>query len=225
MNGSRIFNAYNIRRFFVMLAGIVLIGISIGFIKLAGIGVDPCTSCMMGIEGVTSINYAIVLIFFNAIFLIIEFVFSRHLIGIGTIVNGLCIGSIVNITSFYIEKFSNKFNIHIEWNIFTSVLVLFLAMIVMSFAVALYQVADMGVAPYDSLSLIAAERTGIKYFIVRVTIDAISVAVPIILGVIDGVVGVGSIILVFGVGPFVQIFMDGPAKRICYKNGIKGRYL
>ena len=68
---------------------------------------------------------------------------------------------------------------------------------------SLYQTADLGIAPYDYLSLGLRDYTPFPYFGCRVFTDALCALICWLLG---GLVGIGTLICAFCLGPFIQFF-------------------
>ena len=75
--------------------------------------------------------------------------------------------------------------------------------LVVAFGCSLYQTADLGVAPYDALSLMMADHLPVPYFGCRVFTDALCAVITFVSG---GLIGLGTLICAFGLGPFVQFF-------------------
>ena len=84
--------------------------------------------------------------------------------------------------------------------------------LVLSLATSLYQTADLGVSPYDSVSIILAERTPIPYFWCRIFTDSFCTAVTFLLG---GTLGSGTLVCALGLGPFIAFFTRHVARRLC----------
>ena len=64
--------------------------------------------------------------------------------------------------------------------------------------------ADVGVAPYDSLPLIMAERwPKIPYFCYRISLDALFALICYLAG---GIVGLGTLVSALGLGYFINLF-------------------
>ena len=55
-------------------------------------------------------------------------------------------------------------------------------MLILSFSCALYQTADVGIAPYDALSLLLARKLPVPYFWCRIFTDGVCVGVAFLLG-------------------------------------------
>ena len=79
------------------------------------------------------------------------------------------------------------------------------AVLVTALGASLYQTADLGIAPYDYLSLGLRDYTPCPYFGCRIFTDALSALLCWLLG---GLVGLGTLICAFCLGPFIQFF-DG----------------
>jgi len=76
----------------------------------------------------------------------------------------------------------------------------------------MYQTPDVGVAPWDSLSLIMVERwPKIPYFWHRIFGDSLAVVIAVVLG---GVVGLGTALCAFCLGPFIQFFSERYVKKM-----------
>ena len=68
----------------------------------------------------------------------------------------------------------------------------------------MYQLPDVGVSPYDSLSLIMAKRIKrMPYFWCRMITDGVCALICFVTG---GLVGIGTLVAAFGFGPFIQFF-------------------
>ena len=77
------------------------------------------------------------------------------------------------------------------------------AVLVTALGASLYQTADLGIAPYDYLSLGLRDYTPFPYFGCRIFTDALSALLCWLLG---GLVGLGTLICAFCLGPFIQFF-------------------
>ena len=77
------------------------------------------------------------------------------------------------------------------------------AVLVTALGASLYQTADLGIAPYDYLSLGLRDYTPCPYFGCRIFTDALSALLCWLLG---GLVSFGTLICAFCRGPFIQFF-------------------
>lgn len=128
---------------------------------------------------------------------LLEFWFGRKYIGLGTFVNGICIGYIV--TAFYDPIHAHfgdapSLAVQLAWVI--------AAVLVTALGASLYQTADLGIAPYDYLSSVCgtthpARTSGAASSPMR--------SAPCCAGCC-GLVGLGTLICAFCLGPFIQFF-------------------
>lgn len=189
---------YEPRRIIGMIVGIFIMSFGLILFKFSLMGNGPSTSMVIAVADRIGIDFAIVMVVSNCLFFAVEWFFNRKLIDIGTFVNWFLIGPLA---SLY-ER-----GIRAVWDVPTSLTSRFLFMstgiLVLSLASSFYQTADVGIAPYDALSITLSERTGWQYFVCRILTDGICVLVTYLLG---GIVGIGTLVCAFGLGPFVQYF-------------------
>lgn len=103
--------------------------------------------------------------------------------------------------------------VQIQMNLPLRIIALLLAQLMASMGVALYMVADMGIAPYDSVAIIIEKLTHqkIPFHKARVLSDVVVVIIGIIFAIASGagiwsVVGIGTIINACFNGPLIQFF-------------------
>ena len=124
----------------------------------------------------------------------------------GTLVNGLGCGFII---TFFYDIIAGWFGpaeqlpIQLLWVV--------IAVPVTAFGCSLYQTADLGVAPYDSLALALQDHLHKPYFGCRVFTDALCAVITFLLG---GLVGIGTLVCAFGLGPFIQFFNGLVSERV-----------
>lgn len=186
------------RRIMVMAVGIVILGLGISLFKLSALGNDPSSAMVMAIGDHIGVDFARTLLAANCIWFLAELKWGRHYIGLGTVVNWFGVGSIsmvftnlINRTGFVPENLPQRLAVTAA------------ALLVLSLAASMYQTADVGIAPYDSLSLMLRDRLPVKYFWCRIFTDVICVALCLMFG---GLVGLGTVICSLGLGPFIHFF-------------------
>ena len=79
------------RRATMMVAGILLIGISVGLLRLAAFGVDPFSCMNMGISGFLGMSFGNWQLIANILLLIVVFFTARSFIGICGVYCRLCV--------------------------------------------------------------------------------------------------------------------------------------
>ena len=156
------------RRVVGMVVGIVIIGLGIALFKQSHLGNDSISALNMRLAELFGISLGVQNIAANLLMFAIEIWVGRQYIGLGTFVNGICIGFIV--TAFYdpIAAFFGPAASLPEQLLWVAA-----AVIVTALGASLYQTADLGIAPYDALALELRDHTPVPYFGCRVFTDAV----------------------------------------------------
>ncbi|KAA1177516.1 hypothetical protein MKY19_07180 [Paenibacillus sp. FSL R5-0744] len=187
------------KRLLIMIIGNVFLGMGISIFKLSGMGNDPFSGMAMALAESVGITYANFLILLNLVLFVIEFITGRKFIGVGTFVNAILLGYIA--TFFHNNWLSLFGEPQLLWQ---RVVIVAIGVVVCSFGVSLYQTSKVGVAPYDSLSLIMRENfPKISYFWHRMFTDALCALICFLAG---GIVGLGTLVSALGLGPIIHFF-------------------
>ena len=195
------------RRYMVMLGGILIMGLGVALFRFSGLGNDPATALVIAASDRTGVALSIVVIAVNSLWFCLEVLFGRKYLGAGTFVNWFAVGPLITFFSVGLTS---------RWpapqTFFSRLMVMGCGVLILSLAAALYQTADLGVSPYDSVSVVLAERTPIPYFWCRIFTDSFCTAVTFILG---GTLGLGTLVCSLGLGPFIGFFTRHVALRLC----------
>lgn len=191
-----------------MTAGIFILSFGLVLFKLSLMGNGPSTSMVIAIADRIGVDFGIVMVVTNCLFFAAEWIWGRKLIGPGTFVNWILVGPLASLYERGIKSVMT-----IPEDFFPRLLLMSAGILVLSLASALYQTSDVGIAPYDALSIIISRRSGQQYFWCRILTDGISVLIAYLLG---GIVGIGTLVCAFGLGPFVQFFSHHIAKPLIY---------
>lgn len=171
----------------LMCIGNIFIGMGIAVFKFSGLGNDPFSGMVMALSECVGIVYARFLLIVNLVLFLIQFLFGKKFIGIGTLVNATLLGYIA---TFFYETFQNLAGT--PTNMVVRLAIMAVGVVVVSFGLSMYQKADVGVAPYDSLSLIMHDRwEKLSYFWCRISNDGICAVICYFAG---GIVGILSLI-------------------------------
>lgn len=135
---------------------------------------------------------------FNLVLLAATFVFSRSLIGIGTVVNMTCIGFLVDFFRGVYAAF-----LPASPTLAVRAVIMLAALVLLSLAVALYMYPALGVSPYDSLAIILSSRLNADFKWCRIATDMVAVAIGFFTG---SVVGVSTAASAFCMGPLIKAF-------------------
>ena len=192
----------------MMILGILFIGLCVSFLRLSGFGVDPFSAMNLGISGFIGWSFGTWQLLMNAVILVIVFFQARHCIGAGTIINMIFVGYIADFVCWLVQDV-----VRIEMSLPLRIIALVLAQLMASMGVALYMVADMGIAPYDSVAIIIEKLTHqkIPFHKARVLSDVVVVIVGIVFASASGagiwaVAGIGTVINACFNGPLIQFF-------------------
>ena len=198
----RIFTSLNFRisfkNFIALLIGNVFLALGIAIFKFSNLGNDPYTAAMFSLSDLTPLSYATFTVIINSLFFIVQFIFGKKYIGIGTIFNWVFLGYIVTFFYNILELLFNKPSIFYQ-----QFLYLILGVIIVSFGVSFYQTSNSGISPYDSLSLILTDYLPIPYFWCRLLTDILCAIACFLTG---GLLGLGTLICALCLGPFIHLF-------------------
>ena len=157
------------RRIILMVIGNLILGMGISIFKLASLGNDSFSGMTMAISASIHMNYGTYFLLQSAILLVIEVLFGRQLIGIGTVVNACFLGYFTMFFSWIWEVAGLQIQ-----GLGSQLITLVIAVLIQSFGLSLYQSSDAGISPYDSLALILTKRfPKVPYFFNRVLMDGI----------------------------------------------------
>ena len=198
---------YSARRIGVLALGLVTISIGVWLFKISKMGNDPSSALSLALAALLGIRFSAVQISVHLVWFVFEIMLARKLIGIGTFMNWFGIGFAVDFLTCSVEPL-----LSIPDSLAFHIPIMLLGVIVISFGASLYQTADLGVAPYDSISIIMAERTPLPYFWCRIMTDSFCAAAAYLSG---GIIGIGTLISALGLGPFISFFTEKAAKKLC----------
>lgn len=183
----------------LMCAGNLLIGMGVSIFKMSGMGNDPFNAMSMALSENIGISYANMVVLINVFLFMIEILLGKRYIGLGTIVNALLIGYIA---TFFNQLFTGCFGN--PSGMVVRIGIMCIGVLIMGLGLSLYQMSDVGVAPFDSLSLIMAEKQKkIPYFWCRISTDACCALICYMAG---GLVGIGTVVSVCFLGTVAQFF-------------------
>jgi uncharacterized membrane protein YczE len=181
------------RRLPRLLAGIVILGIGIAPILDAELGVAPWDVLHQGLSEVTGLSFGLVVVLVGLIVLL-TWIPLKQRAGIGTIINTLTVGFIVN---GMLDVLPEVHNLAVRWAMLLG------GIVVTAFGMALYIGAGLGPGPRDGLMTAVAAR-GHPLWLVRTVIELLALAVGFALG---GDVGIGTVLFAFGIGPIGHWFL------------------
>ena len=208
-----------VKRIFLTIISIIVMGFGIALFNVSGFGVDPFTSMNMNVSSTLGIGYGTYQLIVNAVIIVFVVIFAhRGLIGVGTAINMIGVG-------YSCELFSSLIAPMIGDNIIVRICLLAAGIIVLCFSCSLFFVSNIGVGPYDSVGFMISNATKIHYKWVRVMTDIAVIIIGLVVsggftalirGDLSGVknIGIGTIITAFMTGPLVNFFSKHVSSKI-----------
>lgn len=203
------------RRAAVLFVGILIMGIGVALFKISLMGNDPSTAFVIAIGDRIHVDFSIVLLVMNGIWFAAEIIFGKKYVGLGTFVNWFFVGPIASVCEKLILS---------QWEVPEAfagrLIVMGIGVLVLSLSCAMYQTADLGIAPYDALSIMISEGGKWPYFWCRIFTDSVCAAAAFLLG---GIVGPGTLVCALGLGPFITFFTKHVAGKLVGSSHTNGR--
>ncbi|MCI9545999.1 MAG: hypothetical protein HFH60_04830 [Lachnospiraceae bacterium] len=192
----------------MMLGGILLIGMCVASYRMSGFGVDPFSCMNLGISGFLGVSFGNWQLIANAVLLVVVWFTVRNCIGLGTVVNMVFVGYTAD---FLCWLFLEQMGLIVTMPL--RICFLLAGMLFASLGCACYMVAEMGIAPYDSLAFIITKyaKEKISFRLARVASDLTVVAMGVAFCLmahnnIWEIAGLGTIINACCNGPLIQFF-------------------
>lgn len=181
------------RRMVQLNVGLVLFGVGIGFMLRSGLGVPPWDVFHQGLAIKFGLTVGIWSIIVSFLVLVLWLPMGERY-GIGTVLNAVIIGVMIDVTSAVLPEAGNAF---------LAVLMLAFGIVLIGFASGLYIGANLGPGPRDGL-MTGIARKGISIRLTRVLLEVVVLVTGWLLG---GTFGIGTVAFALLIGPIVQFFL------------------
>ena len=182
------------KRFIKMLVGFFILALGSVVVYQSKIGLGAWDVLSDGVSKTYGIQYGDASIFIGIAVLMIG-VIAREKIGVGTLLNILCIGKIVN--------FLLNFNIiPAAPNYFVGILMGIASVFIITFGIYMYISAGFGAGPRDTFLTFVTKKTGKPVGSCRMVIELCAVVVGFCFG---GSVGLGTILMAVLSGPVTKL--------------------
>lgn len=197
------------KKILMSICGVMIGAVSVGFFKLAALGVDPFQTFMCGINQMIPISFGTLYVIVNAVLLLFALIFDRHYIGIATFINLFLLGYVVEFTH------QTLLTIFPDASLAIRITSLVFGFVALCFGSSIYMTADLGVSTYDAVALIMANTWKLgKFKYIRIATDAVCVVLGITLFMLGGgkisaipaFVSVGTILAASSMGPLIDFF-------------------
>ena len=181
-----------VNTFFFLCFGLALFGLGEGLLIVSVAGASPWSVLAQGIFLNIGFSIGIVTVVISLIVLIFWLPLSQKP-GIGTILNALIIGLMIDICIKYVSTPDDYIS---------QVFLAFLAVLVVGLGGGIYLVANLGAGPRDGLMIGLQKKTNLPIAAVRATLEITVMSIGWYLG---GTVGIGTLLFAFGIGPAVAL--------------------
>ena len=176
-----------------LVLGILLLGMGIAPVIDAELGVAPWDVFHQGLADLTGLSFGLVTVLVGLVVLL-TWIPLRQRMGLGTIVNTLTLGFVINVGLAVIPHVES---LPVRWAMLLG------GIVVSAAGMALYIGAGLGPGPRDGLMTALAAR-GHPLWLVRTVIEVVVLAAGLALG---GNVGIGTVLFAFGIGPVGHWFL------------------
>jgi len=181
------------RRLPRLLVGIAVISVGISLVLDARLGVSPWDVLHQGLSDASGLSFGTIVVLVGLVVLLV-WIPIRQRFGIGTVINTLSIGFIVDATRDLVPHVDEP---ALRW------LMLVGGIVIASVGVGLYIGAGLGPGPRDGLMTGIAAK-GYPLWIVRTVIELLALGAGWAMG---GDVGAGTVLFAFSIGPLGHWFL------------------
>ena len=177
---------------FFLCLGLIIFGLGEGLLIVSASGASPWSVLAQGLFLNIGFSVGLITIFISIAVLFLWYPLKQKP-GIGTILNALIIGLIIDLCIRYVPTPEYYIN---------QVLLGAVAVVTVGLGGGIYLVANLGPGPRDGLMVGIQQKTNLPIALVRVIIEITVVSIGWYLG---GVVGIGTLLFAFGIGPMVAL--------------------
>ena len=181
-----------ISTFIFLCFGLTLFGLGEGLLIVSMAGASPWSVFAQGIYLNVGFSVGIITILISVVVLILWIPLNQKL-GIGTILNALIIGLMIDVCVRFVPT---------PENYIPQLFLATVAVLTVGLGGGIYLVANLGAGPRDGLMIGLQKKTNLPIAAVRATLEITVMSVGWYLG---GTVGVGTLLFAFGIGPCVAL--------------------
>ena len=181
-----------ISTFFYLCFGLTLFGLGEGLLIVSASGASPWSVLAQGLFLNIGFSVGLISIFISLVVLLLWFPLKQK-IGIGTILNALIIGLMIDVCLRHVATPESYIN---------QIILGAVAVTLVGLGGGIYLVANLGAGPRDGLMIGLQKKTNLPIALVRGTLEITVMSVGWYLG---GTVGVGTLLFAFGIGPCVAL--------------------
>ena len=177
---------------FYLCVGLIIFGLGEGLLIVSSSGASPWSVLAQGLFLNIGFSVGLITIFISIAVLLLWFPLKQKP-GIGTILNALIIGLMIDACIRYVPTPENYLN---------QILLGAIAVVTVGLGGGIYLVANLGPGPRDGLMIGLQKKTNFPIASVRAFLEISVMSVGWYLG---GTVGIGTLLFAFGIGPCVAL--------------------
>ena len=181
-----------ISTFFFLCFGLTLFGLGEGLLIVSASGASPWSVLAQGLYLNFGFSVGVITIFISFIVLLLWFPLKQKP-GIGTILNALIIGIMIDVCIRYVPT---------PENYIYQILLGAFAVLTVGIGGGIYLVANLGPGPRDGLMIGLQKKTNLPIALARGVLEITVMSIGWYLG---GTVCVGTLLFAFGIGPCVAL--------------------
>ena len=178
--------------FFFLCLGLTLFGLGEGLLIVSFAGASPWSVLAQGISLNINLSIGIITILVSIVVLIFWMPLNQKP-GIGTILNAIIIGLMIDVCIKYVPT---------PENYIYQILLAIIAVLTVGLGGGIYLIANLGAGPRDGLMVGLQKKTNLPIAAVRGSLEIIVMSIGWYLG---GTVGIGTLLFAFGIGPAVAL--------------------
>jgi len=177
---------------FFLCFGLSLFGLGEGLLIVSFAGASPWSVLAQGIYLNFGFSVGIITIIISVVVLIFWIPLNQRP-GIGTILNALIIGLIIDVSIKLVPTPENYVS-----QLFMAIV----AVLTVGLGGAIYLIANLGAGPRDGLMIGLQQKTSLPIAAIRAFLEITVMSIGWYLG---GTVGIGTLLFAFGIGPAVAL--------------------
>ena len=181
-----------ISTFLFLCLGLTLFGLGEGLLIVSFTGASPWSVLAQGISLNVDLSIGVITILISVGVLIFWIPLNQRP-GIGTILNALIIGLMIDVCIKFVPT---------PENYVSQLLLAIVAVLTVGLGGGIYLVANLGAGPRDGLMVGLQQKTNLPIAAVRAFLEITVMSIGWYLG---GTVGVGTLLFAFGIGPAVAL--------------------
>ena len=192
-------------RALILLVGLTIAHLGVTLFLLSDLGADPCNVFVQGVFGKLSglsagvFTHGRVHMIISLLIIVVLLFVDRSYVKIGTVICMVCGGPIIDFFTWVLGYILPE-----TLPLWGRFLMLVLGCVVLAYGMTIVIKSDAGTGPNDLVAVVLSDKTGKKFSVVRLLVDAAFALIGLALG---GTLGVGTIVCIALVGPVAGIFL------------------